>query len=308
MTSAESEAAMFLNMANPAKVSSSPRSVASGLTAVSETPSIMTESEMTYPASGFAQAVERSMNGNQHTQAESQFEPKPNPKEQPQASAAPSHHPIEQPAAPEPDGLFNYEPANPPMAASSQEVDMEKQATLLEIDHLRAQGVTISKDFSMGDSLESMQFEVRRHLQHLDETRMVATLVDMFKMGLTGLEMASKKVNFVDLDGYSAEVTADMSRFTPAITRLYRKYYRKSVWSPEAELGFALCSSIAMFHFRKKFYSGGGGGLGSMAAGMAAAAGMPQPAAARAPPHQSRQTPRPPFQTGHSDEEAPPGF
>lgn len=299
MTSAESEAAMFLNMANPAKVGSSPRSVASGLTTVSEQPSNISESEMSYRNSDFAQAVERSIKTKNHV-------PDQIPGNEPQSNAnagtyiTSDHDEVENKY--DSDGLFNYEPANPPMASSSLEVDMEKQATLLEIDHLRAQGVTISKDFNMTDTLESMQFEVRRHLQHLDETRMVATLVDMFKMGLTGLEMASKKVNFIDLDGYSTEVTADMSRFTPAITRLYRKYYRKSVWSPEAEMGFALCSSIAMFHFRKKFYSGGGGGLGNMAAGMAAAAGMP-PAAS-----QPRQPSHTSFRPSHSDEEAPPGF
>ena len=93
-------------------------------------------------------------------------------------------------------------------AVADEDLLMEKQAILMELDHLKSQGVSITREFSMSDSLESMQFEVRRHLNHMDETRMVGMMTDAMKMGFTMLELASKRYGVLDLDGFSAEVTS----------------------------------------------------------------------------------------------------
>ena len=144
-------------------------------------------------------------------------------------------------------------PPSPPRM-SDEDVMMEKQATLLEIDRLRSQGFNISKNFTMDDSLEAMQFEVRRHLIHAEETRMVGMMEHGFQLAMVGIEMGAKKFNLLDLEGWSSEVTADMSKFTPALSKLYRKYYRNQTWSPEQELLFAIGSSACMFHLQKKFF------------------------------------------------------
>jgi len=301
--SAETEVALFQNIANPEKTSTSPRP-ADG--ALEEQPDDDFEDGSQF-SSMFDEAVNDSQFPGQNYNAMPPAATESTVMDDQIPEAAPSP-----PAFGGASQAFDYTPEPPAFGqvGPDEDVEMEKQAVLMELDHLKSQGITLSKAFSMVDTLESMQFEVRRHLSHLDETRMVGILNDMFKMALTGLEMGSKKFNFLDMDGYSAEVTSDMSRFTPALTRLYRKYYRKSVWSPEAEIGFALCSSVAMFHFRKKFYSGappqaGGGGaspfnfanMAGMAAGMGGPPAPPAPAAAPAP--------RPP---GGNFNEAPPPF
>lgn len=300
--STPTEVAMFQNIANPGKIATSPRSsMADGAGGESFDLNEDAQSEF---SNMFAEARSHLPDSPPHDGAStfSMGDAAPLPRTTDSQPAPPSGSVPQQP--------FDYEPERPDLgraAHDDEDVALEKQAVLLEIDDLRSQGMNITKQFSMDDSLESMQFEVRRHLAHVDEVRMVAMLTDMFKMGLTGFEMGSKKFNFLDLDGYSAEVASDMSRFTPAITRLYRKYYRRSVWSPEAELGFALCSSMAMFHFRKKFYDGtgssgggGGGGGGAMPNPFGFAAGAaPQP---NPPPTEAA------WSDAGSDEQPPPSF
>lgn len=138
------------------------------------------------------------------------------------------------------------------------DVVLEKQATLMEIEQLRSQGSVITRRFTMDDSLQSMQFEVRKHLMSSNESRTMNMMSDGMKLMFTGLEMANSKLGPVlDLDGWAAEITHDMSRFDPPLRRLYRKYWRRTQLSAEYELLFAIMSSMVMFHFSKKFYGGG---------------------------------------------------
>ena len=48
-----------------------------------------------------------------------------------------------------------------PMTA--QELQIEKMSTLMELDRLKASGVTLTKTFTLDDELAVMQWEVRRH-------------------------------------------------------------------------------------------------------------------------------------------------
>lgn len=277
LRSDETDVAVFQNMANPGKTAEVPRSVVEDVEQESF-PAECQENELSAFEAAFNAAIDvkSDLGSDAFDFGAANSEQMPN-----SPPPLPRAHPPEDSAVPdnlpdddgEPD-LFTYEPEKPKMdfRVADEDLLMEKQAILIEIDHLRSQGVSITREFSMKDTLESMQFEVRRHLSHMDETRMVGMLTDMMKMGFTGLEMASKRYGVLDLDGYSAEITSDMSRFTPSMTRMYRKYYRKTVWSPEAELGFAIVSSIAMFHFRKKFYGNMGG---SDSSGLPSAGGNP---------------------------------
>lgn len=308
MTSAETDVAVFQNIANPAKVASSPRP-----SLVNQEDDGMSEFAESEFSNMFDNAVKNAPDKDYPEDASTMFSDANTPPAAPPSFAHASQIPEEpppsaQPASQEP---FDYNPSQGKMdqAFDGEDLEMEKQAVLMEIDDLRRQGLGISKNFTMDDSLESMQFEVRRHLAHLDEVRMVGMLTEMFKLALTGLEMGSKKFKLLDLDGYSAEVTSDMSRFTPSLTRLYRKYYRKAVWSPEAELGFALCSSVAMFHFRRSFYSGDRSSASQSNPG----AGMPNPFNFGGPPprdqgRQSNTTDSSPHSSDGNAEAPPPSF
>ena len=84
------------------------------------------------------------------------------------------------------------------------------------------------------------------------------------QLACTGLEMFSKKFKVLDLEGWSAEVCSDMSKYDRSLGKLYRKYWRRSHSnSPEADIALSLVGSIGMYHMRKtmskKIFQRGGG-------------------------------------------------
>lgn len=140
---------------------------------------------------------------------------------------------------------------------------LEKQSVLLELERLEKQhGATLTKRYTMNDNLSDMQFEIRRHLSNVDEANMVKFMSDGMKLMCTGVELANSRFGpFLELEGWASSVTSDMGRYDSALSKLYRKYWRRSTMSPEMELAFALISSVAMHHFQKKAQSvmfGGG--------------------------------------------------
>jgi hypothetical protein len=81
-------------------------------------------------------------------------------------------------------------------------------------------------------------------------------LRDGLRMACTGFEVMNKRWGLLDLDGWSQDVCRDMSRYDNSMSRLYRKYWRRtSTNSPEMELGLALMGSIGMYHFKQKMSS-----------------------------------------------------
>ena len=130
---------------------------------------------------------------------------------------------------------------------------LEKQQVLLDMERLKLQGIQLSKNWTVNDRLDDMQFEVRRHLMHVDEQNNISMMRDGMKLACTALEMGSQRFNILELNGWSAEVCSDMKRYDHALGRLYRKYWKKGFSnSPEMELAFALVGSAGMFHFKKK--------------------------------------------------------
>eukprot|EP00967_Tisochrysis_lutea_P015836 scaffold17839_cov13-Tisochrysis_lutea.AAC.1 len=63
----------------------------------------------------------------------------------------------------------------------------------------------------------------------MDEQKSVQFMRDGMRLLFSGIEIVNAKAGpFLELDGWAAEVGADMSRYDPALTKLYRKYWRRS--------------------------------------------------------------------------------
>lgn len=158
----------------------------------------------------------------------------------------------------------------------------EKQGYLLELEKMRRQGVVLTKQYTMDDSLEEIHFEYHRQQLNLDTVNTVNFMRDAMRLGLTSLELFNNRAGpFLDLDGWSQEVLRDPQRYDHALERLYKKYWRRSQMSPEMELLMLILGSMGMFHFKKRFLSP-----------------SPQPAT---------QTPSP-FAFGGGGSSAPPSF
>jgi hypothetical protein len=132
----------------------------------------------------------------------------------------------------------------------------EKQNVLMDIERLRGQGIQFSKVWTLDDSLEDMSYEVRRHMLHVEETNNIAVMRDGMRMICTGVEMLNGRMRILDLDGWAADVCADMSKYDAALGKLHRKYWRRShSTSPEMELATTLLMSMGMYHFKRKITS-----------------------------------------------------
>lgn len=132
----------------------------------------------------------------------------------------------------------------------------EKQNVLMDIERLKLQGITFSKNWTIDDRLEDMQYEVRRHMLHIEECNNMNMMRDGMRMICTGIEMVNGRMHLLELNGWASEVCADMSKYDPALSKLYRKYWRRTQSSsPEMEVAMGVLTSMGMYHFKKKLSS-----------------------------------------------------
>jgi hypothetical protein len=131
--------------------------------------------------------------------------------------------------------------------------EAEKHATLLEIERLRQAGAATTRSWSMQDTLEDMQLEERKLSANLDEAQMVNTMRAGLELMFTGIELANDRFGFLELEGWSAQMTADMTRYDAALSKLYRRHWRRSTSSPEMEILLTIATSIVTHHVKTKF-------------------------------------------------------
>lgn len=165
-------------------------------------------------------------------------------------------------------------PADEPTLTKEEkeELMLEKQSVLLELERLKSQGIVLSKAYTLQDRVDDMQFEVRRHLLNIEEQNTVQFMRDGMRLAFTGVEIANSKLGpFLNLDGWAAEVGKDISKYDSSLSRLYRKYWKRSTMSPEMELAVGILGSMGMHHFKKQMgnvMGGVGGGAGGVLGGM----------------------------------------
>lgn len=129
----------------------------------------------------------------------------------------------------------------------------EKQNVLMDIERLKMQGIHFSKQYTIHDSIEDMQYEIRRHMLHIEEMNNMNMMRDGMRMMCTGIEMLNGKLKLMELNGWSQDVCADMNKYDTALSKIYRKYWRKShSVAPELEIAMSILTSAGMYHFKKK--------------------------------------------------------
>ena len=132
----------------------------------------------------------------------------------------------------------------------------EKQNILMDISRLKMQGVNFSKEWTIDDSVDDMQYELRRQMLHVEEMNNMKMMRDGMHMICTGIEMLNGRMQILELNGWAADVCSDMSTYDPALSKLYRKYWRKTQSSsPEMEIATGVLMSMGMYHFKRKLAS-----------------------------------------------------
>ena len=145
----------------------------------------------------------------------------------------------------------------------------EKQAVLLELMRLQQTGVRLTREFSLEDSLDSMQFEARRHHLHAEEQQTTTMLKDGMCIAFTGIEYCSKSFfnhKILNLEGWASATQNDINtKWDQYLRRIYRKYWSRACVSPEAGLAMCIGSSMLMHHMKGTAI---GMGLNAMGMGM----------------------------------------
>lgn len=130
---------------------------------------------------------------------------------------------------------------------------LEKQSLLLDLQRLKLQGITLSKEWTIEDKLEDMTLEIKRHTLHIDEVANVQTMRDGLRFLCTGIEMLNNRIGLLDLDGWSTEVCKDLSKHDANLSKIYRKYWRRTGSSiPEMDIAASMIASMGMYHFKQK--------------------------------------------------------
>ena len=143
------------------------------------------------------------------------------------------------------------------------EEERKKKVDLInKLNRLESKGYTLTRHFSMDNTLEEIETEYDRLV---DAKNLEASLrfQRQCMMGVvTGFEFLNGKFNPFDwqLDGWSESVHENIEDFDEVFEELYDKYKGRGNMPPEAKLMMSLVGSGFMFHmsnsfFRQKFAS-----------------------------------------------------
>jgi hypothetical protein len=159
--------------------------------------------------------------------------------------------------APEPSeaGSDDGDAAAAPQSKDAEQIRLEKQGYLIELQALERKGVTLSRTFSMRDSVTELEFEVQKQQSALSTANAVSFMRDSLRMAFNGIEIANSRLGpFLSIEGWAESMTSDMKRFDNALERLYKRYWRKQQMSPLMELAWIILGSLAAHHFKQKLF------------------------------------------------------
>jgi len=133
------------------------------------------------------------------------------------------------------------------MVESEVDVNIEKEALLLEIELMEKQGlIKLHRVLTMQNSLDEIQYQYDRANMIISTQQTVEWAKTSIKIGSSVLEAGLKRFGFSVVDGFSNNLCKDMSKFNKPLTKMYRKYWRRSTSSPEMELAMIVFGALAM--------------------------------------------------------------
>lgn len=149
-----------------------------------------------------------------------------------------------------PSPLPSKEPTHRPVNDAEE---LEKRSVLLDLQQLTVlHGITLTKEWTMEDPLEDMMLEIRRHTLTLDEKSNVTMLRDGLRLLVTGIEVVNNRMGLLDLDGWASEVCKDLHKHDANLSRIYRKYWKRSTSSsPELDIAMSIAGSMGFHHLKR---------------------------------------------------------
>ena len=143
-----------------------------------------------------------------------------------------------------------------PQRMDPDEERKQKSDLINKLNRLETKGYTISKRFTMDNSLDEIKAEFDRLMDSKNLENSIKFQRQMMMGMVTGLEMMNNKFNPFDwqLDGWSESVHENVEDFDEVFEELFDKYKGKGNMPPEARLLFMLVGSGFMFHMSNNFF------------------------------------------------------
>jgi len=139
---------------------------------------------------------------------------------------------------------------------TSEVVIKEKRKLLFKIYCLEKKGITLSKKYSMGCTLQELQHEFDRISHEYQVQNSVKFSQKMLMMCVTGIEFLNNKFDPFDvmLDGWSESVHESITDYDEVFAELYDKYHTTATMAPEIKLLLMLGGSGFMFHLTQTMF------------------------------------------------------
>ena len=157
---------------------------------------------------------------------------------------------------------FNNVPLNPDKAVPSQpqmskeELLREKFKYLRKLENLESKGVNLTKKYTMESPLAEMQGEYEMIMEEKTKQNSVKFQGNMLMACINGIEFLNNRFDPFDvkLDGWSEQISENMSDYDDVFSELYEKYKSKASMAPELKLLFQLGGSAMMVHMTNTMF------------------------------------------------------
>jgi hypothetical protein len=137
-----------------------------------------------------------------------------------------------------------------------EEEKNKKKDLINKLNRLEGKGYTLSKHFSMDNTLEEIQTEYDRLVDAKNLEGSIRFQRQCLMGAVTGFEFLNGKFNPFDwqLEGWSESVHENIEDYDEVFEELYDKYKGRGNMPPEAKLLMTLVGSGFMFHMSNSFF------------------------------------------------------
>jgi hypothetical protein len=139
---------------------------------------------------------------------------------------------------------------------TKEELLREKFIYLKKLEALEGKGVTLSKRYSMENSLDEMKGEYEFIIAEKEKKNSVQFQAKVLTTLITGLEFLNSKFDPFDikLDGWSEQIHENIDDYDEIFSELHEKYKSKAKMAPEIKFIFQLAASGMMIHMTNTMF------------------------------------------------------
>lgn len=138
------------------------------------------------------------------------------------------------------------------MVSCSDAAMNAKVEALVELELMKSNGISLTREYTIRDRLCEIQFEIRKQLLMEDERVGISNMKGVIIIAAKCFELLNVKLGSpLQLHGWSREIRRNGDSFDAALSRVHRKYQRRSNTAPEITLAMGLISSVCVYHMKK---------------------------------------------------------